>query len=307
MTLAAMKNNILRFVPGLNPTLIESTIQDSYRQLTMMEWNQLNIVRTIYTIPFYSTGTVTIDATGIVTPVLTFDPITGLYTGATIDAIFDSTFVGRHMRVSYSDAFFEIASYSAPTITLKDWTGLVITTATTYSIFKIIYSLSSEIKLLFDLAYNMSLRKKSQWYFNKADPARTMSGEPCYYAFAGYDSNNNIQVEVYPVPDATYPLRGYGKRKVIPLTDTTFPILPEDLVENHALLQCYRIKATLEPKAGWEQRITEQAAIYQSLFDAAKDEDYQLASREDKVKDRMAEEAEPVSDTFWASHDSLID
>jgi len=291
MSLSSMKNNILRFVPGLNPILIESTIQDSYRQLAMMEWNMLNVVRTTHTIPQYSTGTVTITADGTVTP------------GG--GAIFDPSFVGRHMRVHYSDSIFEIASYFAPNIVLRDWTGLVLTAATTYSTFKIIYSLSSDFKLLFDIAYNVSLIKKSQWFFNKADPARTMSGEPCYYAYAGYDSNGNLQVEVYPVPDNTYPLRGYGKRKVTPLLVTTSPILPEDLVENHALLQCYRLKATLEPKVGWEQRVSEQVMVYQTILDATKDEDYQLASREDRVKDKMGGETAPVSDTFWASHDSI--
>lgn len=291
MSLTTMKNNIQKFVPGLNPTLIESTIQDSYRQLSLMEWNQLNVTRTTHTIPFYSTGMVTITADGTVTPV---------------GAIFDSSFVGRHMRVHYSDSIFEIISYVAPNITLRDWTGLVITTAETYSIFQIIYSLSSDLKILYDITYNVSLRKKSQWYFNKADPARTMSGEPCYYAFAGKDANDNIQIEVYPVPDDTYPLRGYGKRKITPLVLTASPILSEDLVENHALLQCYRMKSMLEPKMGWEQRVTEQVTIYQSIFSAAQEEDYLHASREDKVKDRMADETEPVSDTFWASHDDLI-
>lgn len=293
MSLSTMKNRILRFVPGLNPSVLESIIQDSYRQLTMMEWRKLNVIRTFTTVGFYTTGTVTVDSAGVVTP-------SG---GAT----FDATFVGRHMRIFYDDSFFEVASYQAGpgTITLRDWPGRAISSPSAYSIWKIIYSISSDFKLIFSVNYNVELPKKSQWWFNQRDPSRETSGEPYYWAYAGQDSSGNIQIEIYPVPDGVYPIRVYGKRKITDLSLSDSPILDEDLIENHALIQCYRVKSSLEPKQGWDQRLSEQTTIYTAILTAAQEEDYLLYAHEDKVKDRMGEREGPVSDTYWAAHDDL--
>jgi hypothetical protein len=262
----------------------------------MQEWNTLNIVRTTFTRPFYSVGTVTINASGVVTPHI-----------STVTPVFDSTFVGRHMRVYYSDSFFEIASYSAPNITLKDWPGNIVSTPLAYSIFQFIYTLSNDIKVLHELAYNVTLTKKSQWYFNRLDPARTGSGEPSWWAFAGYDASQNIQVEIYPVPSGTYPLRAYGKRRIVPIPENGMPYLQEDLIENAALLQCYRLKMQSEPQGGWDARIQEQSEIFQIMLAQARDEDYQMGAHAGRVKDTMEEATMPVDNSFWAAHDDIND
>lgn len=289
MTLSTMKNRIFRFT-NLNSEIIESILQDAYRQLCMMDWNQLNLIRQISTVAPYATGTVTITNTGAVTG-----------SGTT----FTSTMTDRYMQVYYDDSFFRVASYVDDThITLEDWTGLALTTATSYSIFKLIYTLDSSIKLIYDVAYQISLPKKSQSYFNRLDPARSTTGSPTWWAYAGMDATNTPQIEIYPVADDVYPLRVYGKRKISELTDTSTPILSEDLVESYALIQCYRIKQTQQPGAGWDTLLKQQGELYQQLLNDAKEEDAQLVSRRDKVKDYMSMfETYPASDTFWTSHD----
>ena len=290
MTLATMQNNILRFCPALSSDIIASTIQDSYRQLGMLEWNRLNLIRSITTVAPYSTGTVTIDSTGLVT---------GLGT------TFLATMVGRQMRVYYQDSFFEILTVPASTqLTLRNWTGEVISLAQPYTIFGLIYSVDTAMKVISDVAYQTSLDKKDQGFFNRRDPERSTTGTPTWWAYAGYNALGYPNIEIYPVADAIYPLRVYGKAATTTLTTGDTPFLPEDLLEAHALLNCYRIKDTLDPKGGWAARVTAQGDFYKSLFDAARDEDFQLGSRRIKVKDYMGtNENFPPSDSFWSSHD----
>lgn len=51
------------------------------------------------------------------------------------------------------------------------------------------------------------------------------SGSPTYYAVNGVDVNGDIQVDVYPVPDAAYTIRFYGYAPSAELTNDTDTIL----------------------------------------------------------------------------------
>lgn len=290
MTLASMKNNLLRFVPGLNPELIESNLQDSYRQLASRDWNRLRLQRQIYTASIYSTGTVSVTTDGVVTGV-----------GTT----FTSEMVGSFMKVHYPDSFFEIVSFTSATeIKLKDWAGAVVASGTAYSIFKTIYTLDSTFKLLYEVAYQTTLKKKSQTYFNHLDPTRTgTSSTPLYWAYAGTTTAGVMQIEIYPVPSAIVPLRVYGKLAITTLGEADTPNLPEDLIEAHTLLNCYRVKAALKPKEGWEQKMAFQIDFYKELLANFEQEDFMLGDHYDKVKDMMDEVDFPQDDNFRLSHD----
>lgn len=290
MTLATIRNNLFRFCPGLNPDIVTSTIQDSYRQLGMMEWNRLNVTRQISTIAPYSTGTVTITTGGTVTGVGTS---------------FTAGMVGRQFRAYYQDSFFEILTVTpSTTLTLRAWPGNVVSSAIPYSIFQTTYSVDSVMKIIFDVVYQTSLTKKSQDFFNRLDPERSTTGSPVWFAYAGFNPLGYPLLEIYPVPSQVYPLRIYGKLGIAALGESDTPYLPEDLIEAHALLSCFRIKEINDPKGGWEQRITGQAEILKGILGLARDEDYILGAHRDKVKDYMSTYEEyPPSDTFWASHD----
>jgi hypothetical protein len=294
VTLATMRNNILRLVPGMNPTIINSFIQDAYTQLAMKEWNILNITRTLHTIAPASGGKVNVDTQGNVTPA-------GVDANGNV-AIFDPTFVGRWMSIHYLESIFWIDSYTSPSIHLSNWPGTKIT-GETYSTFKNIYTVSPDLKHVSDVVYNISLEKKSQHFFNQVDPYRSSTGEPTWWALAGWDEQQNVQIEIYPPSDQIYPIRLYGKRKTTNLMDTSTPFLQETLVENYALLQCYRDKMRLEPSGGWKELLTHQVEIYNQLLLDAQDEDYQLGISPDKVKDTQGRVQLPADDTFWASHD----
>jgi hypothetical protein len=209
------------------------------------------------------------------------------------------------MRVHYTDSFFEIESFSAPTsIKLKDWTGLTLLPGTTYSIFKTIYSAGSTFKLLYDVIYQTSLGKKSQTYFNRLDPGRlTTSSSPQWWAYAGQDSSDNMLIEVYPVPTSAVALRLYGKKKTTAPADSGTFLLPEDVVEAHALIACYRLKHLQQPDEGWLKRLQDAEGVFAGLLEAFEEEDYQQGNFPDHVKDTQGGVAYPTDDNFALDHD----
>lgn len=291
MSLATMANNILRFCPGLNLDLVKSTIQDSYRQLCVRDWNRLKLTRQIYTAAPYSTGTVEVSTAGIVTPA---------------GGVFSSTMVGRFMKVYYTDAFFEIESYTVigGTLTLKDWPGVAVAAGTSYSIFKTIYPVDSSFKQIWDVVHQISLKKKTQSYFNKIDPSRTStSSSPIAWALAESTSIGDVQIEIYPIPTAVVLLRVYGKVGALTLADADTPKLPEDLIEDHALITCYRLKDLKEPGQGWGDKMMLQKQMFDLSMSDFEEEDYQLGEHSDRVKDMMGEVVYPTDDNFALSHD----
>jgi hypothetical protein len=290
MSLATMTNNIFRFCPGLHPDLVKSNLQDSYRYLCLKEWNRLKLQRQIVTVAPYSTGTVAVAIDGIVTGV-----------GTT----FTSVMVGRFMKVYYDDTIFEIQTYSSPTnVTLKDWSGAVLTAGKSYSIIKTIYTMDITFARIFDIIYQIPLKKKSQAYFNKIDPGRTSSASsPTGWALAGVNSSGMIQVEIYPPPSSMVNPRVYGKMGFSTLADGDSPRLPEDLIEAHALLNCYQIKDLKEPDGGWGKKVGMQNEIYQRLLDDYLEDDFQLGEYSDRVKDVMGEVGFPLDDNFRCEHD----
>jgi len=289
MSLSFMANRILRFCPGLNLDLIKSCLQDSYQQLCLKDWNRLNLQRQIHTFAQYSTGTVAVTADGTVT---------GTGTG------FNDQMVGYFMKCYYDSGFFEIESYASPTsIKLKDWPGGVVS-AQTYSIFKTVHTLDPSLKQVFDVVYQIPLHKRSQAYFNKIDPYRsTTSSTPTAWALAGIAASGAIQIEIFPVPTQVVPLRIYGRMGSTVLADDESPRLPEDLLEAHALIDCYRIKDLKDPGQGWDAKIGTQMQFFQDILADYEEEDFQLGDHNEKVKDMMGETGFPQDDNFGLSHD----
>lgn len=289
MSLATMTNSILRYVPGLNPLLIEGFLQDAYRKLAALDWNRLNVTRTISTVAPYRDGTVTVASDGT---------CTGIGTNWT------TAMVGSFMKVYYSDAFFEITDVADPTtLTLRDWSGLAITTATPYTIFRIIYPIPISIGHIFSVNYTVPLLKRTQEHFNRLDPSRRSSGQPVWWAFAGIGSQQSLNIEVYPVPDAAYPLRIYGKVRIETLAPSASPLLPEDLVEASALLECYRFKMQQDKTPDWQSRYAEQMLIFNNLFQVYREEDFLLGDSRTQTKDVSGAIPFTASDYFAVNHD----
>ena len=290
MSLATIANDILKSAPGLNLDLVKSIIQTSYEELCSRDWSRLKLTRQIYTVGLYTTGTVAVNAVGVVTGVGT---------------AFTSGMVGRFMKVYYGDAFFEIESFTNPLqITLKDWAGEVVAAGTSFTIFKTIYTVDPSFGIIFDVIYQVPLTKKSQSYFNKIDPARTSTASsPIFWAYAGQAVDGAIQIEIFPPVTQVIPLRVYGKMKAVTLEDGDIPKLPENLIQAAALVDCFEMKDQQQPKSGWDKRRARQEALFTGLLQQYEDEDYQLDSHYDKVKDASEDPIIPSDDNFACSHD----
>jgi len=290
MSLSMIANDILKYAPGLNLDLVKSIIQTSYEELCSRDWSQLKLQRQIYTVGLYSTGTVKVDASGVVTGVGT---------------AFTSSMVGRFMKVYYGDAFFEISSFINPLeVTLKDWPGGVVAAGTSYSIFKSLYSVDPSFGIIFNVIYQISLGKKSQSYFNNIDPARTSTGSsPIFWAYAGKAVDGAIQIELYPPVTQVVPVRIYGKIRAVTLADSDSPKLPEPLIQAAALIDCFEMKNRQQPNQGWDKQVAKQAARFSVLLAQYEDEDFQLDSHRDRVKDVSDEPLIPSDDNFALSHD----
>jgi len=261
-----------------------------------MDWFMLNITRNFITYTPYSTGTINIDISGNVIG---------------IGTTFTPQMVGGWMTLFWSDSKFEVLTQtSATAITIGGWSQDALMNQP-YTISFYIYKLPLPQIKVYDVTYQTSLPKKSQSYINQIDPSRLETGPPLLWADAGVDIDGGTlasQIEVYPIPDQQYPLRIYGKilPSIISPTNPTTLYLPEDVIEAHALMQCFRTKASLQPKAGWEQRLSEQITWYKQLLDDARFEDFTRGNAPDAVKDTMAASfAYPQSDTFAASHDIM--
>ena len=78
---------------------------------------------------------------------------------------------------------------------------------------------------------NLMLRSTSMESLNKRFTFDTVSGSPCEYGINGSDSNGDIQVDVYPIPDGIYNLDFNLILKQADLSaDTDIPKVPNDVV-----------------------------------------------------------------------------
>ena len=290
MTLATMSNNLLRYVPGLTTPVIESVIQDSYRQLCAMEWERLNLSTTIYTVAPYGTGTVTVASDGTVTG-----------DGTT----FSTAMEGRWMRVYYEDAFFQVETVNSGTeLVVVGWPGEVVSTATKFSIFQHQYQLPSTVGQVYSVVYQTKLLKKSVNFIDRLDPSRsTTSDSPIWWAFDSVSAVGVITIQVYPVPSSVVPVQIHGKYLTPTLASATVGMLPEPLIEAHALMGCYRVFQAMNRHIKLGPEIESALFQYQSMLETFKEEDRLLDAHAEKVKDTMGEVDWPTDANFSLSHD----
>ncbi len=288
MTASGIVNNINMFCPGLQADMVYSILNESYAQLCRMEWNALKVTRTLTTQAPYGMGNIDIDALG---------NITGYGT------TFAAWMQGCWLRTVDSNTFFRILTYTSPTVlVLEDWLGIAYTTQA-YTITKSVYSFAEPFTV-FDVTYNVNLAKKSQSYFNSIDPSRQVTGQPLFWADAGVDPTTLYpMIELFPQPDTYYPLKLYGKLSASILITSSIPILPPELLESHALRQCYRLKDRLDPGKGWDAKAKDELNHYNEIFTICRQEDYERASTPDRVKDIYDVPLFPLDDTFRAAHD----
>ena len=114
-----------------------------------------------------------------------------------------------------------------------DWSALrnTLTVTTTPNVFN--YELNgaknnSKVLHVWNDTSNIEMEYKSAKWFDEeflmADPQR---GQPTFYNFNGVSSDSDLQVDIYPIPDAVYNLRFNVTQRNVPLSaDADVTVLP---------------------------------------------------------------------------------
>lgn len=180
-------------------------------------WAEKKAESTITTIAPYSTGTVSTTSTAV----------TG--SGTT----FTSAMVGRYIRFGTDQTYYKITAFGSVT-------GLTIETAvasgdvsagSTYSIFKNVYALPSDLDRILSMAYRDPLTEITRQDLDRLDPDRTVTAtDPRYWCMRELDSSNVRQVELWPVPTGAVLVRfQYTKTNTLS-SDSDVPLYRSDVL-----------------------------------------------------------------------------
>lgn len=195
MTYGAIRLFLTQAYPGLNPDLIDGWINQRYTTiLDQLSWSRLKVDAILETTARYATGTVAVTA--------------GSNAIALTGGAWTAPMSGLSFRVAGRDEFYTFTRVTDTTGTLdRPYEGDT-AAAAAYSIFKRIYSLPADCRLLEDDAFSTGgtgpLRRLSPGQLNVSAPGRQAAGTPQIWASSMDDGSNppRMQVELYPVPDA---------------------------------------------------------------------------------------------------------
>jgi hypothetical protein len=129
---------------------------------------------------------------------------------------FASADIGSYLRVSLDVPFFQITNVMGQQLTIETpYPGAAFVNKG-YTLFRHIYSLPTDFRKFISPSYWDRLREVTQQEIDQLDPLRTTQQQtPELYAYHGPDRNNNMQVEIWPVPTVATIIR-YTYLKTIP-------------------------------------------------------------------------------------------
>lgn len=194
MTLGGLRLRLLKQFPKLDLDMLDGFIADRHSEIVeALAWTRLRLDAILETVAPYDTGTVAVtNGSSAVT-----------LTGGT----WTTGMTGRSFRAGTRSEFYTFAYVSATTGTLNRAYEGDTDAAASYRIFKNIYALPANCRILEDDAFaNFSLgplKRLSRAELNLSAAARGAYGTPSYWASSMDDSSSppNLQIELYPVPD----------------------------------------------------------------------------------------------------------
>lgn len=219
MTYGAIRLFLTQQYPGVNPELISGWINQRYTSiLDQLSWSRLNVSAILQTTAPYTTGTVAV--------------VSGSNALTLTGGTWTAGMTGLEFRVSGRDEIYTFTRLSDTTGTLdRPYEGDDDASAS-YTIFKRIYALPANCRLLEDSAFDTftlgSLERRSLAQLNASAPGRPLSGTPQIWVSAMDDASSppNMQVELYPVPDAAIGIPYTYIADQAELTSTSAVILP---------------------------------------------------------------------------------
>lgn len=190
--------------------------------LSRAQFNFLISEATFNTVAEITTGTVTVTL-GSATVTETTSNANG-WTSAVED---------RYYRSTGDTEFYLISTFgdaNPDTLTLNRVYEEATATEKSYRIFQRFYSLASDVREVISMARidnPVPMIESSQAELDYAFPHRSRLGNPTIYAPAGTDSSDNLQVELYPIPDEAHGILYRYVQETPSLTDADASLIPQ--------------------------------------------------------------------------------
>ena len=206
-----------------DPVLSVDWLQQRYESvLTRAPWPFLIKEATFNTTAEITAGTVTV----------TLASTTVTETDSNANG-WSSSVENRYFRATGDSEFYKISTFTnanPDTLTLERVYEQTTANTQGYRIFQRFYSLASDVREIMSIArieIPGFLTEVSQEELASVLPNRPSVGNPGFWSYAGRDSNNNFQIELYPIPDKARGFLYQYLESTPSLVDADVTILPQ--------------------------------------------------------------------------------
>jgi hypothetical protein len=201
----------------------------------------------------------------------TTDTVTVTLASATVTSAgtpFLSTMDGYQIAIDGVLQYFFVVYSSTSVVTLADGEGNAVlwpvatNTTAAWRVFKTLYTLPTNTSRVETLAGQMRLEEYEggRTALDLDDPYRTATAaEPTHWLYAGEDTSNVKQVELWPVPTSARLLRGQYLKSAGTLASGTYIDIPVPMLVFSAAADCCHL---LHAKLGSSETMFENMALF---------------------------------------------
>lgn len=217
MTYGEIRYRVTQQAPTLSLKLIDGWFADRYSQiLDRLKWKRNESDSVLQTVAPYATGTLAIAAGGTA---LTL-------TGGT----FTAAMTGRAIQIDGRSEWYEFTFVGAGSGTIdRAYEGSTVTAAA-YSVSQFVYRLAATVKLISSIANPDTgpLERMTRAELLATSGGRQQTGAPAIWAPYMDDSSTppRMQIQLYPTPDAVYPLMVTSVAEAVQPAGTSTTLLP---------------------------------------------------------------------------------
>lgn len=270
---------------------VVTTVQTEHDSiLNDTSWSRRKAESFITTVVPYETGTVSSNG----------DTLIG--SGTT----FTSIMSGRWVRVTdYPTTYIQLSAFNSTTsMTLETEFSPDLSASTDYIIFQHVYSLPEDCARVLNISGLTPVNETTRQQIDSVDPYRNVFGsDATHYAIRGLDTNDQFELELWPVPNAVrfYRLQ-YLKTNTL-TSDSSMPLYRATiLIWKAAESGCFFLHARTGD-AAWLSLADRYHQRYLEDLQGAKEDDLGRMSVRSHVKDAYTEGE--LGTDFWIGHDPL--
>lgn len=259
-TVTARVLNLLGAEPSLSTAEAESIVQTRYEAIyETFSWSRRYRDFVISAVaPVTNTATTTITATN------------GSATITAAASVFTAGMTGRQIRIAGLDQYLFFTYVSGTSGTLSDGEGTSVTwplatgSGLGWTIFKTIYTLPSNVQRVVSISHKYRLEEMSggRYMLDQQDPMRELTSDSItHWCYAGTDSSNVREIEIWPSPTIGTILRGQATKEAPSLAAASTIDIPVPLLVYSAVADCCHLLASKQGST--EQMWTTIALFYE--------------------------------------------